>query len=90
MTPDEKFIPNFLLRATQKYLKGCFDQVKEEDDPDTRLYCNKHGRYPGFVNDEDSLILKKNRGLDQADINAVQYGTYVLQLRKVLVFSLRL
>ena len=78
MTLSKKFIPNSFLRATQKYLKGCSDQVKEEDDPDTRLYCNEHGRFPGFVNDKDSLILKKNRGLDQADINAVQNGTNVL------------
>ena len=82
MTLSEKKIPNFLLRATQKYLKECFDQVKEEDDQDTRLYYNKHGRFPGFVNDKDSLILKKNRGLDKADINAVQNETDMLQLRK--------
>ena len=80
MTPSEKMIPNSLLRAAQKYLKECFEQVKEEDDQDTRLYCNKHGRFPGFVNDKDSLILKKNRGLDKADINAVQNETNMLQL----------
>lgn len=87
MTSSEKLIPNFLSRATLKYLEKCFDQVKEEDGPDTRLDRNKHGRFPCFVNDEDSLILKKNRGLDEADINAVKDGTDVFQLREVLVFS---
>ena len=88
MTPSKKVIPDFLLRATQKYLKECFDQVKEEDDQDPRLYCNKHGRFPGLLNDKDSLILKKNRGLDKADIYAVQNGADMSQLRKILVVSL--
>ena len=78
MAPSEKWIPNFFLGATQKYVKECFHKVEEKDDPDTKLYCNKDGRFAGFVNDEDSLILKKNRGLDKADVNAVQNGTDVL------------
>ena len=42
MTTSEKLIPNFLSRATLKYLEKYFDQVKEENGPDTKLYCNKH------------------------------------------------
>lgn len=88
MTPPEKLIPNLFLRATLKDRKECFDQVKEKDDPDTRLYCNKRGRFPGFIDDKDPLILEKNRRLDEADIDAVQNGNDVFQLREVLVFSL--
>ena len=73
MASSEKLIPNFLSRATLEYLEKCFGQVKEEDCPDTRLYRNKHGRFPRLVDDEDFLILKKNRGLDEANINVVQY-----------------
>ena len=85
MTSSEKLIPNFLSGATLEYLKKCFDQVKEEDDPDTRLYYNKHGRFPCLVDDKYSLILKKNSGLDEADINAVKDGIDIFQLRELLV-----
>ena len=88
MTPSEKLVPNLFLRATLNNLEDYLDQVEQEDDPDTRLYCNKHGRFPSSVNDKDSLILKKNRGLDKADINVVQNGTDVSQLPKVSVISL--
>ena len=88
MTPSEKLIPNLFLRATLENLEEHLDQVEQEDDPDTRLYCNKHGRFPSSVNDKDSLVLEKNRGLDKADINVVQNGTDVSQLRKVSVISL--
>ena len=87
MTSNEKLIPDFLSRTALKYLEKCFNQVKEEDGPDTRLYYNKHGRFPCFMNDEDPLILKKNRCLDEADINPVKDGIDVFQLRGVSVFS---
>ena len=40
------------------------------------------------MNDENSLILKKNRGLDEADTNVINDITDIFQLREVLVFSL--
>lgn len=40
------------------------------------------------MNDEDPLILEKNRCLDEADINAVKDGIDIFQLREVLVSSL--
>ena len=87
MTSSEKLIPNFLSRATLEYFKKCFDQVKEEDCPDSRLYCNKHRRAPRFMDDEDSLILKKNRSLDEADVNVIHNSKDVFKLREVSVFA---
>ena len=86
MASSEKLIPNFLSRVTLEYLEKCFDQVKEEYCPDTRMYCNKHGRFPRFVDDEDSLILKKDRNLDEADINVIYDVTDVYNLREVSAF----
>ena len=50
------------------------------------MYCNKHGRFPRFVDDEDSLILKKNRSLDEADINIIQDIIDIFKLREVSAF----
>ena len=40
------------------------------------------------MNDEDSLILEKNRGLDEADTNVIKDIIDIFQLREVSVFSL--
>ena len=87
MTFSEKVIRNCLSRATWRYLEKGLDQVKEEDGPNTRLHCNKHGRFSCLMNDENSLILKKNRDLDEAGIDAVKDGIDVLQRREISVFS---
>ena len=88
MASSEKLIPNFLSRATLEYLEKCFDQVKEEDCQDTRMYCNKHGRFSRFVDDKDSLILKKNRSLDEANINVIHDIIDVYNLGEVSAFPL--
>ena len=86
MASSEKLIPELLWRATSEYLKERFDQVKENYRPYTRLYRNKHGRLPCFVDDEDSLILKKDRSLDEANVNVVHDVIDVQQLREVSEF----
>ena len=86
MASSEKLIPNFLSRATLEDLEKCFDQVKEEDCQDTGMYYNKHKRFSRFVDDEDSLILKKNRDLDEANIDVIHNIIDVYNLWEVSAF----
>ena len=84
MASSEKFIPNFLSGATLEYFSKCVNQVEENNRPDPKLYCNKHGRFHCFLHNKDSLILKKNRGLDEAHSDIVKDGVDIFQLREIL------
>ena len=86
MTSRKEIVPYSLSRNTLKCRGKHADEVKQEGNPDTRLYDNEHGRFSVFVNHEDPLILKKNRDLDEAYSNAVNDGTGIFQLREVSVF----
>ena len=68
---SEKLIQEFRSRATSEYLDNRCNQVEEKDRPYTELDRNKHGRFPCYVDDEDSLVLKKDRNLDEANSNVV-------------------